>query len=43
MRPPAAKAWNTIFDAATTADDRPLPSDAQVIGAVQRAMVRRPV
>ena len=29
--------WNTIFDAATLADNRPLPTDAQVLGAVWRA------
>jgi 3D-(3,5/4)-trihydroxycyclohexane-1,2-dione acylhydrolase (decyclizing) len=29
--------WNAIFDAATASDDRPLPTDAQVLGAVSRA------
>ncbi len=29
--------WNTIFDDATKADNRPLPTDAQVLGAVWRA------
>jgi 3D-(3,5/4)-trihydroxycyclohexane-1,2-dione acylhydrolase (decyclizing) len=29
--------WNAIFDAATKADARPLPTDAQVLGAVWRA------
>jgi 3D-(3,5/4)-trihydroxycyclohexane-1,2-dione acylhydrolase (decyclizing) len=29
--------WNTIFDEATGADARPLPTDAQVLGAVWRA------
>lgn len=29
--------WNAIFDAATKADDRRLPTDAQVLGAVWRA------
>jgi 3D-(3,5/4)-trihydroxycyclohexane-1,2-dione acylhydrolase (decyclizing) len=29
--------WNTIFDEATKADARPLPTDAQVLGAVWRA------
>ena len=29
--------WNAIFDAATAADARPLPTDAQVLGAVWRA------
>ncbi|ATC24230.1 3D-(3,5/4)-trihydroxycyclohexane-1,2-dione acylhydrolase (decyclizing) [Caulobacter vibrioides] len=30
-------AWNAIFDASTRADTRPLPTDAQVLGAVWRA------
>jgi 3D-(3,5/4)-trihydroxycyclohexane-1,2-dione acylhydrolase (decyclizing) len=29
--------WNAIFDAATAPDDRALPTDAQVLGAVSRA------
>jgi len=29
--------WNAVFDAATTADDCALPTDAQVLGAVSRA------
>jgi 3D-(3,5/4)-trihydroxycyclohexane-1,2-dione acylhydrolase (decyclizing) len=29
--------WNAIFDEATRADARPLPTDAQVLGAVWRA------
>jgi 3D-(3,5/4)-trihydroxycyclohexane-1,2-dione acylhydrolase (decyclizing) len=29
--------WNAIFDEATKADTRPLPTDAQVLGAVWRA------
>ena len=29
--------WSAVFDAATRADDRALPSDAQVLGAVWRA------
>jgi 3D-(3,5/4)-trihydroxycyclohexane-1,2-dione acylhydrolase (decyclizing) len=29
--------WNTIYDAATTPDERALPTDAQVLGAVSRA------
>ncbi|MFY8142309.1 MAG: 3D-(3,5/4)-trihydroxycyclohexane-1,2-dione acylhydrolase (decyclizing) [Caulobacter sp.] len=29
--------WNAIFDASTRADTRPLPTDAQVLGAVWRA------
>lgn len=29
--------WNAIFDAATKPDNRPLPTDAQVLGAVWRA------
>jgi 3D-(3,5/4)-trihydroxycyclohexane-1,2-dione acylhydrolase (decyclizing) len=29
--------WNAIFDEATQADARPLPTDAQVLGAVWRA------
>jgi 3D-(3,5/4)-trihydroxycyclohexane-1,2-dione acylhydrolase (decyclizing) len=29
--------WNAIFEAVTSADDRPLPTDAQVLGAVWRA------
>ena len=29
--------WNAIFDAATAADGRALPTDAQVLGAVSRA------
>jgi len=29
--------WNAIFDEATKADARPLPADAQVLGAVWRA------
>ncbi|KRA62364.1 3D-(3,5/4)-trihydroxycyclohexane-1,2-dione acylhydrolase (decyclizing) [Caulobacter sp. Root655] len=29
--------WNAAFDAATALDDRPLPTDAQVLGAVSRS------
>ncbi|GGF25548.1 3D-(3,5/4)-trihydroxycyclohexane-1,2-dione acylhydrolase (decyclizing) [Aliidongia dinghuensis] len=32
-----AAAWRLVVDAATAPDNAPLPSDAQVIGAVQRA------
>ncbi|MBV8456073.1 MAG: 3D-(3,5/4)-trihydroxycyclohexane-1,2-dione acylhydrolase (decyclizing) [Acetobacteraceae bacterium] len=34
----ALAAWQVDADMATVADNRPVPSDAQVIGAVQRAM-----